>query len=79
VKFTIQEIESVGFKLISNHKLWCHFRGFGFDLHINLDTTTEGNLFNFKAYKDSFKGNFRVRLNSLEELRFILKATDVNN
>lgn len=73
--WTIQQIEDVGFELITNDKQWCHFRGFGFDVFINLDTkVVKGNLFNFKSYKSNFKGHFRARLNNKEKLMCLLKV-----
>lgn len=73
--WTIEKIEDVGFKLISDERKRCHFRGFGFDVFINLDTkVVKGNLFNFKSYKSNFKGNFKAILNSKEELDFLLKV-----
>lgn len=76
--WTIEEIESVGFKLITNDKNWCCFRGHGFEVYINLlpPPPQRGNLFNFKSYKDSFKGNFKVYLYSVEELQFIIDRTN---
>ena len=73
--WTTEKIESIGFKLISNEKKWCHFRGFGFDVFISLDTkVTKGNLFNFKSYKSNFKGNFKAVLKSKEDFEFLLKV-----
>tara|TARA_R110002096_G_scaffold382312_1_gene576210 strand:+ start:7570 stop:7800 length:231 start_codon:yes stop_codon:yes gene_type:complete len=73
--WTIEKIEDVGFKLITNEKKWCHFRGFGFDVFINLDTkVVKGNYFNFKSYKSNFRGNFKAVLNTKEEFEFLLKV-----
>ena len=72
--WSINLIEEAGFKLITNHKLWCHFRGHGFDVTINLDTrVVKGNHFNFHSYKSNFKGNFSATLNTKEELLFLLR------
>ena len=70
--WNIEKIKSVGFKLVSENKGWCHFRGHGFDVFINL-SITPGDLFNFHSYKNSFKGNFRIKLVSIEELKFIVE------
>jgi hypothetical protein len=70
--------ESVGFKLIVQEKSWCHFRGHGFDVYINLNPPppSRGNLFNFKSYKDSLKGHFRIYLYNVDELKFIIERTN---
>lgn len=74
VIWTIEKIENLGFKLINNHKLWCHFRGHDFDMHINLDTkVTKGNYFNFHGYKNSNKGYFRAIMDTEEEFKLLLK------
>lgn len=80
MSWTVEEIESVGLKLIVNDKSWCHFRGHGFDVFINLNVPppSRGNLFNFHAYKDSYKGNFRIYLYTIEELQFIIERTNKN-
>ena len=73
----VEEIESVGFELIQEDKGWCHFRGHGFDLFINRKMPRpNGNLFNFKSYKSNFKGNFRIRLYTIDELKFIIERTN---
>ena len=73
--WTIEQIESHGFKLISNKKLWCHFRGHGFDVFINLDTNqVTGNWFNFHSYKSNFKGNFKAVLENDDEMAFLLRV-----
>ena len=72
--WTIDKIKKHGFQLINNKDLWCHFRGHGFDVYINLDTRiTLGNYFNFHSYKSSFKGNFKAVLSSDEEMQFLLR------
>lgn len=72
--WTIETIQDLGFKLIINDKLWCHFRGHGFDVHINLDTRiVKGNVFNFHSYKSSYKGCFRAEINTKEEFELLLK------
>lgn len=72
--WSIEKIEKFGFKLISNEKLWCHFRGHGFDVFINLDTReVEGNVFNFKSFKNSNKGHFRAKLEYEIEMQVLLK------
>jgi len=61
--WTIGQIEKHGFILIKNEKLWCHFRGNGFDVFINLDTrVVKGNWFNFHALSGTFRGHFRAEL-----------------
>ncbi len=75
IPWTIDRIERLGFKLIVNEKGWCHFRGKGFDVHINLDTTRygiKGNWFNFHSYKSNFKGNFRAVINNEQEFILLL-------
>lgn len=73
--WSIEKIKKHGFKLISNEKLWCHFRGNGFDVFINLDTKqVRGNYFNFHSYKSNFKGNFRAILNNDDEMEFLLRV-----
>ena len=73
--WSIEKIEKHGFKLINNEKLWCHFRGNGFDVFINLDTKqAKGNYFNFHSYKSNFKGNFRAILNNDDEMEFLLRV-----
>ena len=73
-KWLISDIEELGFELITNDKLWCHFRGHLFDVFINLDTNqVEGNIFNFRSYKNSFKGNFRAELTNTEDFKTLLK------
>jgi|688.fasta_scaffold691540_2 hypothetical protein len=72
--WTIPKIENLGFKLISNNKLWCHFRGHGFDVFINLDTKyVKGNNFNFHSYKNAYNGNFKAKLENEEEFNNLLK------
>lgn len=72
--WTINKIKELDFVLISNHKLWCHFRGHGFDVFINLDTKIgNGNYFNFHSYKSNFKGNFKAVLNNKIEFELLLK------
>jgi len=72
--WTINKITALGFTLISNKKLWCHFRGHGFDVYVNLDTkVVNGNYFNFHAYKNSYKGNFRAVINTETEFKTLLK------
>lgn len=72
--WSIEKIEKFGFKLISNEKLWCHFRGNGFDVFINLDTReVDGNIFNFKSFKNSYKGHFRAKIESADEMEVLLK------
>lgn len=71
--WTIGQIEKHEFKLISNEKMWCHFRGNGFDVFINLNTKVAGNYFNFHSYKSNFKGNFRALLINDEEMRDLLR------
>lgn len=71
--WTIEEIEDCGFKLVTNHKLWCHFKGHGFDVYINLDTTkVKGNYFNFHSLPNTFRGHFKATLNNKEELLTLL-------
>ena len=71
--WTIDKLEKLGLELISNDKLWCHFRGYGFDIFINLDTTiVKGNLFNFHSYKSAYKGNFRAAINTPEEFLLLM-------
>lgn len=73
--WTIDQIKKHGFEVIDNNKLWCHFRGHGFDVFINLDTKqVKGNLFNFHSYKSNFKGNFRAALSNDEEMKFLLRV-----
>ena len=73
--WTIEIIKKEGFELLNQSKLWCHFRGHGYDVYINLDTNVvEGNLFNFHSYKGFNKGTFRARLEDVEALRFLLKV-----
>ena len=73
--WTIEKIEKHGFKLIANDKQWCHFRGHGFEVHINLDTrVTAGNYFNFKSDKSSYKGHFKAVLINDEEMEFLLSV-----
>jgi len=72
--WTIEQIKDLDFELINNHNLWCHFRGHGFDVFVNLNTKeVKGNYFNFHAYKNSFKGHFRAILNNQEEFQTLLK------
>jgi hypothetical protein len=72
--WTIERVEKLGFKLIASEKMWCHFRGHGFDVHINLNTKEcQANLFNFKSYKNSFKGNFRAQINTEQEFNELLR------
>ncbi len=72
--WTISKIESLGFKLITNDKLWCHFRGLGFDVFINLDTkVVKGNHFNFRSYKNAYRGNFSACINTEEEFNLLMK------
>ncbi len=72
--WTIEQIESLGFKLINNNKLWCHFRGHNFDVFINLDTrVVKGNYFNFHSLSYKFKGNFKAEINTIEEFNLLLK------
>jgi len=73
--WSIEQIEKHGFKLITNEKLWCHFRGNGFDLFINLDTKqVTGNWFNFHSLASKFKGHFRAVLRNDEEMEFLLRV-----
>ena len=73
--WSIEKIEKHGFKLINKEKLWCHFRGNGFDVFINLNTKqVKGNYFNFHSYKSNFKGNFRAILNNDDEMEFLLRV-----
>lgn len=73
--WTIDQIRKHGFELVSNHKLWCHFRGNGFDVFINLNTKeVKGNYFNFHSYKSNFKGHFKAELNNDEEMEFLLRV-----
>ena len=66
--WTVDKIKSLGLELVQQDKLWCHFRGLGFDIHINLDVDQcKGTLFNFKSYKNSMRGNFKAVLNNEEE------------
>lgn len=72
--WTIESLKELGLELISNDKLWCHFRGFGFDISINLDTRyVKGNHFNFHAYKNSLKGHFKAELNTPEDFKQLMK------
>lgn len=67
-------IQNLDLKLVTNHKLWCHFTGYGFDIFINLDTRfVKGNYFNFHSYKSNFKGNFKAEINSIEEFKTLMK------
>ena len=71
--WTVEQIEDCGFKLISNHKLWCRFKGHGFEVSINLDTNqVTGNHFNFHSLPNKFKGHFKAELNNKEELLTLL-------
>jgi len=73
--WTIEQIEKHNFKLITNEKLWCHFRGNGFDVFINLDTQqVNGNWFNFHSYKSNYKGNFKAVLSNDEEMITLLRV-----
>lgn len=73
--WSIKKIESHGFKLLRNDRLWCHFVGHGFDVFINLDTkSTNGNMFNFHSHKNSFKGNFKAELNDDSDMEFLLRV-----
>jgi hypothetical protein len=73
--WTIDAIEKHGFRLISNNKLWFHFRGNGFDVFINLDNRFgKGNCFNFHSHKSNFKGNFKAELCNDEEMSFLLRV-----
>jgi len=72
--WSIEQIEKQGFKLIKNEKLWCHFRGNGFDVFINLDTKqVAGNWFNFHSYKSNFKGNFKAVLLNDDDMKTLLR------
>lgn len=72
-KWTIEKIEKLGFKLMQNDKLWCRFRGHGFDVLINLDTTkVKGNHFNFKAI--NLGGHFSAVIDTEAEFRTIIKC-----
>lgn len=72
--WTIEKIEALGFKLIQNEKLWCHFRGHGFDVLINLNTkVVRGNYFNFKSYSGFLKGNFKAVIDTEEEFKTLLR------
>lgn len=72
--WTIEKLQNLGLELIDNHKLWCHFRGFKFDIFINLDTTqVVGNVFNFHSYKNSYRGHFRAELDTPEEFLTLMK------
>ena len=73
--WTIAQIEKHGFKLISNDKLWCHFRGHSFDVFINLDTkVVKGNRFNFKSIGGVFKGHFKAELDNDSDMEFLLRV-----
>lgn len=74
MRWTIEEIESCGFKLIINEKLCCHFRGHGFDVFINLEERVTGDLFIFKSYKQNLKGNFKAKLSNVAEMELLLKV-----
>jgi hypothetical protein len=72
--WTIETIQDLEFTLITNEKLWCHFRGHGFDVFINLDTkSVEGNHFNFRSYKSSHKGHFSAKIDTPEEFKLLLR------
>lgn len=72
--WTIAQIEELGFKLIANDKLWCHFRGHGFDVTINLDTkVVKGNHFNFHSLGANYGGHFRAVINTKEEFLLLMK------
>jgi len=72
--WTIKQIEDLGFKLISNEKKWCHFRGHGFDVSINLDTkVVKGNHFNFHSLGHCFRGHFSARISTEEEFKTLLR------
>ena len=72
--WSIEQIEKHEFKLITNEKLWCHFRGNGFDVFINLDTRqAAGNYFNFHSYKSNYKGNFKAVLTNDVEMQPLLR------
>lgn len=46
--WTIQRLEALGFKLLTDHKLWCRFKGHDCSVSINLDVNVvDGNHFNF--------------------------------
>lgn len=72
--WTIEQIESCGFKLLNNDKQWCHFRGRGYDVFINLEKTVraDGNYFNFHSLSHKFNGNFRAIVNNPEEMETLL-------
>lgn len=71
--WTIKQIEELGFKLIQNDKQWCRFRGHGFDVLINLDTTkTKGNQFNFHSLGNNLKGYFSARINNKAHFMILL-------
>ncbi len=75
--WSIEQIESLGFKLRSNDSLWCRFIGHGYDVSINLNPKyTKGNYFNFKSLPDRFKGNFSIIIYNEEEFNFLLNILD---
>lgn len=67
-------IERQGFKLITNHNGWCHFKGDRFEITINLKRTDRhnGNYFNFKSVKGKFHGHFRAVINTVEEFQQLM-------
>jgi len=72
--WNVKKIEDLNFVLISSHNQWCHFRGHGFDVHVNLNTKNgSGNYFNFHSYKSNFKGNFKAIIETEEEFKSLLK------
>ena len=72
--WTIEKIKNLGFELINSEKMWCHFRGKGFDLFINLnDVESNCNYFNFHSYKSSFNGNFKAVLENEQEFNNLFK------
>ncbi len=71
--WTIERVESLGFKLIVNDKMRCHFRGHNFDVTVNLDMrVVNGNHFNFKSYKNNFLGNFSAVINTEKDFEKLL-------
>ena len=69
--WTIESIEKLGFKLISNDDGWCRFKSDIFELTINLNHSS--NQFNFKSLPMKFKGNFSARLENESDFNQLLK------
>lgn len=75
--WTIEQIEELGFKLVQNEKLWCRFKGHGYEVSINLDTKqVTGNHFNFHSQKGLWKGHFSACINTPEEFKMLLGMLD---